>query len=255
MNHRLLIYALAISFVAGSADTWSQDLPKTAHRRESLIDLFQQRLCGILCDGHRSSKAGCHGKIAKPMVQKAPVQKAPVQKAPVQKAPVQKGAVQKKPLQKGLCWREVSDMAVACTPCGPFPAGLLSGRPTRWCRPFAATLPFVRRSVQTKEGKPRAKGGHIQRSGSAYHWNADPPAPPLLPIPEIEKPHLENPFLDDAIQPAPAPRGNIREATDRSTPRRSDPLAGSAHRPIVQQAAYYDFPVRVIQGASIRPVD
>ncbi|TVS20463.1 MAG: hypothetical protein EA424_03800, partial [Planctomycetaceae bacterium] len=109
MNYRLLISALGILFVAATADSWSQESVKTAHRRESLIDLFQQRLCGILCDCYPPTKKACHVGV-----KKAPVQKGPVQKGPVQKAPVQKG-----PVQKGLCGRQVSDLAVACESCCP----------------------------------------------------------------------------------------------------------------------------------------
>ncbi len=231
MNHRLLISALVILFAAGTADSWSQESVKIAHRRESLIDLFQQRLCNILCDCHQATK-GHH---------------ADVKKAAVQKAPVQKGPVQKGPVQKGDCRREVGDLAVVCEPCSPVRTRPVVDLMTRWSGGLPQIFPRLGATSSSKGGKSGVRGDPVQRSSKAYHCEVDSPAPPLLlPIPEIEKPQMEtNPFQDDALQPAPAPRAAIREATDLSTPGRGHPMADSAHQPIIRQAMHYNLPVHL----------
>ncbi len=221
MNHRLLIYALVILFAAGTADSWSQDSVKIAHRRKSLIDLFQQRLCDILCDCHQPTK-GHH--------------------ADVKKGPVQKGSV-----QKGDCRREVSDLAVVCEPCSPVRTRPAIDLMTRWSGGLPQIFPRLGETSSSKGGKSGVRSDPVQRSSKAYHYEVDSPAPPLLlPIPEIEKPQMKiNPFQDDALQPAPAPRAATREATDLSTPGRGDPMADSAHQPIIRQAMHYNLPVHL----------
>ncbi len=224
MNYRLLISALVILFVAGTADSWSQESVKTAHRRESLIDLFQHRLCGILCHCHPPTKG----------------HQADVKKAPVQKAPVQKG-----PVQKGHCRREISDLAVVCEPCSPVRARPVVDLMTRWSRGLPQIFPRIGTPAPSKGGKSGIRSDPVQRSSKACHCEVDSPAPPLLlPIPEIEKPQMEtNPFQDDALQPAPSPHAGIREPTGVSTSGRGDPMADSAHQPIIRQAMHYNLPV------------
>lgn len=212
-----------------------------AHRRESLIDLFQQRLCDILCDCHQPTKTAHH----------ADIKKAPVQKAPVQKAPVQKG-----PAQKGFCRREISDLALACEPCGPTPTRPAADLMTRCSGAFPQIFPRLGEVSSSKGGKSGVKSGSIQRSSKACGCGVESPAPPLLPIPEIEKPQMNtNPFLDDALQPAPVSRSSIREATNSAPLRRGDHVVSSAHEPVVRLAAHHDVPVPVIRGCAIRRVD
>jgi hypothetical protein len=227
MNHRLLIYSLVMLFVAGTSDSWSQDSVKTAYRRESLIDLFQQRLCGILCDCHPPTKTAHH-------------------------AGAKKSAVQKSSVQKGLCRREVSDMEVACELCSPARARPVADMMTRWTGTLPQIFPRLAETPSSKGGKSTVKGDAVQRSSKACHCQVDSPVqvdsttPPLLPIPEIEKPQIDaNPFQDDALQPAPSPRAGTRQATDLSTPGREDPMADSDHQPIIRQAVHYHLPVHL----------
>lgn len=241
MNHRFIIPALVIWFVAASANSWSQEHVKTGHRHESLIDLFQHRLCGFLCNGHRPTK-GEH--------------RADVKKAVAQKTPVQKKAVPKDPSQKGHCRREVSDRQVACRPCGLIDARPLMDRVNRWSGSLVAPLTRSKHSTPVNGGKLRARGEPVRRFGEVCDGHPELPPRPLFPIPEVEKPHLEiNPFLDDALPPSPEPGVGVREATDRVAPRRTDPMARSAHRPIVQQAVHYDLSDHFGLEDAIRPID
>ena len=235
MNHRLLISALVVFFAASTADSWSQESVKTAHRRESLIDLFQQRLCDMLCDCHPPTK-GHH---------------AVVKKAAVQKAPVQKG-----PVQKDDCRREVSDLAVACGPRSPVRVLPAVDLTPRWSGGLPQLFPRLGASSSSKGGKSAIRSVPVQRSSKACGCGADAPAPPLLPIPEIEKPQMNtNPFLDDAVQPAPFSRSSIQAATNSAPPRQRDHAVSSAHQPVVRLAAYHEVPAPVIRGCAIRHVD
>jgi hypothetical protein len=228
MRIRSLIYGLAVLFLLGSgAEIQAQDCYVPHRRTTSLIDLFQQRLCGVLCNCTSQSPFDAN------------IQKAVAQKA----VPVQKPSMVQKPVavQKSGCRREVGDMVVECRPCGsrhPYPVSNLLAR-------RQGTRPPLVSGTPCKGGKGEDKAKHVVKRGCGCE--PDVSADFTSPIPMmIEKPQmLENPFQDDVLQPAPLPSAPLNEVRvlPRSIPR--DASAESGQPSLVRFAAYYDLPVQI----------
>lgn len=232
MKNRSLIFGLAALFLGvGAAETRSQDCRVPCQRPETLIDLFQQRLCGVVCDCDCAPKSQIQKHAVAEKV--APVTKATtIQKAlPVQKAPC---------VQKSGCRRELSDGILTCEPCGfsrPRPvAGLLS----RWNGTLPRICPPVVSSSPSKAGKGVVATKDRPRSHKGCGCEPDLPTDLSVPIPMIERPRIDNnPFRDDALQPAPLRGASIREARVLPRPSTNDPADSATQQPVVRHASYY----------------
>ncbi len=237
MKNRSSIYGLAVLFLAvTAAETWSQECKVSCHRPATLIDLFQQRLCNALCDCDSTSKSRIQRGVAAEKA--APVPKTMfVQEAiPVQKTPF---------AQKSGCQREVSDIVLDCEPCSisrPRPvASLLS----RWKGSLPRVLcPLVSVSP-SKGGKGDGKAKDHPRPQLGCGCKPDLQTDYSQPIPMIEKPQIDNnPFQDDALQPAPLPGAPTRQARVLPRTLTDDPTDSTHQQPVVRYASYYQLSVQ-----------